>query len=133
MMGVDGCIFERKSKMYFSYDRDSQLLAFFDLKMSEEVSERAYDVKNELYQDGAKVSSAGVIFFAQLNIDAYEEGPEDQKYHQENLRGIIKFAEKYPDGEFFIRLDNDDAFDLIGEMHGEKGGIWTGEYMEFVP
>ena len=130
MVGVDGCIFERKSKMYFNYDRDSQLLAFFDSELSEEVSDRAYDIKRALYLDGAKVKSEDVIFFAQLNVDAYDAGPEDQKYHQQNLRGIIAFANKYPDGEFFIRLDNDDAFDLIGEMHGERG-CWTGEYKEF--
>lgn len=131
-MGVDGFIFERRSKRYFSYDRDYQLFVLQFEDVPEADASRSDNIRYELGERDAKVSSADVVFMAETCAAGYERGPQDQRYHALNCRAIAQFAKMLPDGEFFIRMDNDDAFDLIGDMHGERGH-WKGEYSEWKP
>lgn len=127
-MGVDAFIFEKKSKRYFSYDRDYNLSAHMsDESVPEDVAARCEDIKWKLYKK-EDVNSEDVIYLAQTCAVAWEKGSERDQYRAINCRGVEAFAKEHGDGQFFVALDNDDAYDFMKDIrHGE------GEYSEWKP
>lgn len=138
-MGVDGFIFERRSKRYYSYDRDYNLYA---IAASDYLPQSEYNdgmtleadaIRYDLYEKDAKVTSANVVKMCDFLIDGFKLAPDERERQRQWAAFHIKtFAQMLPDGEFFIRLDNDDAYDLIGDMHGRKDS-WKGDYSQWVP
>jgi hypothetical protein len=131
-MGVDAGIFAKKSKKYFWFDRLSNIEVHWSVSDShlfdwlQETRQNIMDQKNPLPAE--KVSP----FLHEL-VTIWELAEEDQRYHGGWVSDCIKFVEAHPDDLFFVASDNGNAYDLIGEMHGIKGGIWKGLYMEWKP
>jgi len=128
-MGVDAGIFAKKAKKYFWFDRLSNIDSYWNLP---DWGSNCYlEIRDNLMNRNNTLTTYEILNFLRANVEAWELGEESQRYHANWVRGIISFVEAHPEDQFFVALDNDDAYDLIGEMNGEKGGLWTGEYTQY--
>lgn len=128
-MGVDAGIFAKKAKKYFWFDRLSNIQKYWNAP-NEFVSDLS-DTYDHLMMESNNLSESEILNFLNASVQAWEAGEEEQQYHAGWVRKIIKFVKAHSGDNFFVAADNDNAYDLIGEMHGKSGGIWRGEYMEW--
>ena len=138
-MSVDGFIFERNSKRYYSYDRDTNLYA---ISASEHLPDtnsngvrccQADDIRYSLMERGADIPASHVITMCDYLISGFSQAKDERENHRQYAAANVKkFVEAFPNGSFFIRMDNDDAYDLVKDMHGRTDS-WTGEYSEWKP
>lgn len=128
-MGVDAGIFAKKAKKYFWFDRLYNIERFFELD-DQELVLQLDSIKHDLMEKDNKLVGYQIIRFLKFNIEAWIAGPQEDRYHAEWVKQIIEFVEAHPDDNFFVATDHTDAYDLIGEMHGERS-CWTGQYNEW--
>jgi len=131
-MGVDAGIFAKNAKRYCWFDRISNVEKYWDLQDDETVM-RLSDVKYSLMHEDNMLESEEILSFLRANAEAWEAGEESERYRAGWVRSAIAFVEAHPGDRFFIKDDHNGAYGLIGEMYGRKGGVWTGEYLEFKP
>ncbi len=128
-MGIDAGIFAKNTKKYFWFDRLSNIDAYWDL--SDEHFIICNLVRTRLMNKENSLTTSEIIYFLKANVEAWEAREESQRYHANWVQNIIQFVKQHSDDHFFIAADNDDAYSLIGEMNGVRGGIWIGDYMEW--
>jgi len=128
-MGVDAGMFAKNAKKYFWFDRLSNIENYWEYP--DEILDDAYRIKSRLMDKNNSLSTNDIVKFLDLCVAAWESREESQRYHADWVRGIIRFVQAHPNDQFFVSQDGGgDAYDLIGEMNGERG-IWKGEYMEW--
>lgn len=133
-MGVDAGIFAVKAKKYFWFDRLSNIDAHWNL-MNDDSAFNELEKTRYAIMDQSNPLLAGIVLpFLYRQVAAWELAHEDKRYHGLWVNDCIKFVNAHPDDLFFVASDgHGNAYDLIGEMHGKKGGIWKGEYLEWKP
>ena len=131
-MGVDAGIFAKQAQRYFWFDRLYNIRAYWDTDLSNEEHAFLEHVWCEIQRQDNRLTSEQILRFLKANIYAWNNAEESQRYHARNVQGMIEFINAHPGDHFFVSADDNDAYDLIGDMHGQKS-IWTGKYSEWLP
>lgn len=104
-MGVDACIFAKKSKKYFYFDRLSNIEKFWDLQSYED-SSLTYD----LLRKGKGVSALRTLKFLEETLGVWlkQEAAAEVVPHSGWIEQMITFVKAHKDDEFFVVTDHDE-------------------------
>lgn len=117
-MGTDACIFAKKAKAFYYFDRFFNLMCFVSDEPYEQITHRKLSEANPATAEEVK-------YVCRKNIEYWGEAGSQNSYKAEWNKRIIDFVNEFPNDEYFVVTDNEDpsCWDYDGRYarwHGEE-------------
>lgn len=133
-MGVDACMFAKKAKRYYYFDRLYNINR--GIWAEDALTDDEFMEGDRIYYkliNDKSATAAEVRKLCELNLKGYKTTPDDDRSGW--IMNILEFVNKFPDDEFFVQTDHEQPPSWgyqKGEYHNKYYSDLT-EHVEWNP